>query len=96
MRVLASVLTVAMLVMTFMVTMAPYAGAAVVKPNQSARFSQTDVDHYTSQALMAGDLQMAAGGAWYNPATWDTWVWIGVAAVVVIVILGGCWAADVF
>ena len=96
MRVLASVLTVAMLVMTFMVTLAPYAGAAVVKPGQSAQFSQTDVDHYTSQALNAGDLQTAAGGQWYNPATWNTWVWVGIAAVVVIVVLAGCWAGDVF
>jgi hypothetical protein len=96
MRILASVLTVAMLVMTFMVTLAPYAGAAVVKPNQTAQFSQTDVDHYTSQALSAGDLQMAAGGQWYNPNTWDTWVWIGVAAIVVLIILGGLWAGEVF
>ncbi len=96
MRMLASVLTVAMLVMTFMLTLAPYAGAAVVEPSQSAQFSQTDMDHYTSQALNAGNLQMATGGQWYNPNTWNTWVWIGVAAVVVVVVLGACWAADVF
>jgi hypothetical protein len=96
MRILASILSVAMLVMTIMLTLAPYAGAAVIQPSQSAQFSQTDVDNYTSQALNAGDLQMAAGGQWYNPNTWNTWVWIGVAAVVVIVVLGGLWAADVF
>ncbi|MBU0514655.1 MAG: hypothetical protein KJ621_07770 [Proteobacteria bacterium] len=95
MRVLASVLTVAMLVMTFMVTMAPYAGAAVIKPGQGAKFTQAEVDDYTSKALSADELQTAAGGQWYNPNTWDWWVW-GLIAVVVVVIVGGLWAGDVF
>ena len=73
-----------------------YAGAAVVKPGQGAKFTQTEVDDYTSKALSADELQTATGGQWYNPGTWDWWVWGVIAAVVIVVIIGGLWAGDVF